>query len=79
MATLASFRAPGGVVGDSYFDANGEWQIVEVYDDGIASGTGYGDYNWGLVDANASVVTPPDTTGTLSARLLSTRHCDEDC
>ena len=67
MATLTDFRQPGGVKGDNLFNAEGEWTILDVKDDG--SVTGIGDYYWGLVDPSASVITPPDTTGTLSARV----------
>ena len=73
MATLATRRSTGGVVGDSYFDASGEWQIQDVLDDGLGTQTGIvtgiGDYNWGLIDTGAGVITPPDTVGTLSARV----------
>ena len=61
MATLNDFRQLGGVVGDSYFDEQGEWRIILVYSDG--------DYNWGLINPSAAVIDPPDTAVTLSARV----------
>lgn len=48
MAVLTSFRDPGGAVGDTYMDEQGEWHILVVYDDG--SVTGVGSYNWGLIN-----------------------------
>lgn len=59
MAILTSFRASGGIIGDTYTDDVGVWAIQTVYADTR--------YYWGLIERFGATAPEPSTILSLVA------------